>query len=582
MPTSRYTAVQTNANHDTMDDRQNGSISSQGSSEDARLTPDTDSKEEDEDGLEMSEAGQSFKMKRLIPEPIISPTVDEDADDEEIGGDTRLRPLRRASAQSFELYTPDEEKAVIYKLDRRLVLFMALLYLLSFLDRSNIGNARIAGLAQDLRLTGAQYEWLLTAFYITYILFEWMTLMYRLVPPHIYISLCVLSWGVLASLQSVTTSFATLLFIRALLGIGEAAFGPGVPFYLSFFYRRNELAFRTGLFISAAPLATSFASSLAWAITKMGRAAPIASWRLLFLIEGFPSIVAAVFAWSQIPDNPKTARFLSPRQRKIAKLRLRKEGSAGDAALSDNPAEVPAKERINFKEVLQTLLDPKCYLTAIMFFSCNVAFSSLPVFLPTIIKDMGYSSLSSQALSAPPYLVAFVVVLITAYLSDRTSNRGLFIALHALLAASGYTLIAATGAARWSASWRYLGIYPATAGFFSAVTLIITWTINNQESDSKKGTGMAMLNIIGQCGPLLGTRLYPDTDKPYFVKGMSICAAFMLFVFAGAIGLRVVLKKANAQKSRSLTEDLVGGEGTTPLVDGFARGMSKRQFMYIL
>ena len=195
---------------------------------------------------------------------------------------------------------------------------------------------------------------------------------------------------------------------------------------------------------------------------------------------------------------------------------------------------------------------------------------------------MGYSSLSSQALSAPPYLVAFVVVLITAYLSDRTNNRGLFIALHALLGASGYALIAATGSARWSALWRYCGIYPAATGFFSAVTLIITWTINNQESDSKKGTGMAMLNVIGQCGPLLGTRLYPDVDKPYYVKGMSICAVFMLFVFAGSLGLRVVLKKANRRKLSALPEEPYSAGGNTPLVEAFASRRDKNRFMYIL
>jgi phosphatidylinositol 3,5-bisphosphate 5-phosphatase len=210
---------------------------------------------------------------------------------------------------------------------------------------------------------------------------------YRIVPPHIYISLCVLSWGLLASLQSITSSWAALVVIRALLGVGEAAFGPGVPFYLSFFYRRNELAFRTGLFISAAPLATSFASSLAWLITKFGRATPIAPWRLLFLIEGFPSVIAAVYAWSHVPDNPKTARFLTSRQRKIARLRLRNEGAASDAARSNRVMKQPARERINLKEVLQTILDPKSYLTALMFFSCNVAFSSMPVFLPTIIRE---------------------------------------------------------------------------------------------------------------------------------------------------------------------------------------------------
>ena len=169
----------------------------------------------------------------------------------------------------------------------------------------------------------------------------------------------------------------------------------GVPFYLSFFYKRDELAFRTGLFISAAPLAISFASSLAWVITKIGNHIPIADWRLLFLVEGFPSIVVSVFVFLYIPDNPETARYLTLRERKVARSRLRKETVGGEAE----------KRVLKWSEVRETLIDPKSYLTAVcmilkweklwcadwcpqaMFFCSNVAFSSLPVFLPTIIKE---------------------------------------------------------------------------------------------------------------------------------------------------------------------------------------------------
>ncbi|KAG9979522.1 MFS general substrate transporter, partial [Aureobasidium melanogenum] len=201
-----------------------------------------------------------------------------------------------SSVRSFELYTPDEEKSLLRKLDTRLVLFLALLYMLSFLDRSNIGNAKVAGLSTSLNLSPAQFEWLLTGFYMSYICFEWMTLLYKIFAPHAYISICVLAWGCLASLQSVSTGFGSMLILRILLGISEAAFGPGVPFYLSFFFKRNELAFRTGLFISAAPLASSFASTLAFAIVKLGKNTAIESWRILFIIEGFPSVLVAVWA----------------------------------------------------------------------------------------------------------------------------------------------------------------------------------------------------------------------------------------------------------------------------------------------
>lgn len=277
------------------------------------------------------------------------------------------------------------------------------------MDFVDIGNAKIAGMTEDLGLSPGKYEWLLTAFYITYVLFEWMALMYRLVPPHIYVSLCVCGWGLVASFQSLTTSFGGMLVLRLLLGITEAAFGPGVPFYLSSFYRREELAFRIALFVSAASLATSFASAFAWVITKVSRDGPIAPWRMLFLVEGFPSIVVAVFAWIMIPDSPGRTRFLTPRQRTVAQLRL------GENRKADFYRESRGG-RFDWKEIKNTLADPKSYITAVgaplrmkalqtiqltclmqfMYFSCNVAFSSMPVFLPTVIREYVLRTLSLE------------------------------------------------------------------------------------------------------------------------------------------------------------------------------------------
>jgi MFS family permease len=404
---------------------------------------------------------------------------------------------------------------------------------------------------------------------------------YRLIPPHIYISICILSWGILASLQALATSFSFLVVLRALLGVGEAAFGPGVPFYLSFFFRRNELAFRTGLFISASPLSASFAGALAYVITKVGeKAIGVNSWRLLFLLEGFPSVLVAVWAWEFIPDGPGEAKWLNSRQREIAVLRLRQEREDRDNDLNDEKYQARQKpDRVNFREVLQTLKDPKCYLTAAMFFSCNVAFSSMPVFLPTIIRSMGYSSITAQGLSAPPYLFAFVIVITTAYFSDRMQSRSAFIILHSLLATLGYGTIALSGyLGSTNTIIRYLALYPAMAGFFSAITIIITWTINNQDTDSKKGTGMVVLNIIGQIGPLVGTSIFPETDGPYYVRGMTICAGFMLMVGILAATLRWILIREN-RKARA---DNAGHYAGIPLEEGGTMRAARKQFEYML
>lgn len=183
---------------------------------------------------------------------------------------------------------------------------------------------------------------------------------------------------------------------------------------------------------------------------------------------------------------------------------------------------------------------------------------------------MGYTAIQAQGLSAPPFLVTFFVVLVTAYLSDRTQTRSPFIIFHAVLASSGYAVMAIAGAYRASARWRYAGVYLATMGFFSAITLIITWTMNNQHSSTGRGTGLALLNYIGQLGPLVGTALYPDHDAPFYVSGMSICAAFVAAVAVLALSLRILLVRKNrrskmeSESAEGEDEGLVEGQADKP------------------
>jgi hypothetical protein len=181
-----------------------------------------------------------------------------------------------------------------------------------------------------------------------------------------------------------------------------------------------------------------------------------------------------------------------------------------------------------------------------MYFSCNVSFSSLPVFLPTILSEMGFSPINSQGLSAPPYFISFLLVVFTTWNADRTQQRGITIIIMSLIGATGYILLAATSAT----GPRYFGVYLAAAGIFPCIGNILPWVLNNQGSDTKRGTGIAILNLVGQCGPLLGTRVYPASDSPYYRLGMWVCAAFMLFNGLLAFGLRCLLVWENKQLDR--------------------------------
>ncbi|KAK6531893.1 hypothetical protein TWF694_003056 [Orbilia ellipsospora] len=416
------------------------------------------------------------------------------------------------------------ERSLVRKLDWHIPPLVGFLFLLSFLDRSNIGNAKIAGMEEDLELQGNRYSWLLTIFYIGYIIFQFQGLMWKIVRPHYWACFIVFAWGVIATCQAATQTWAGEMALRFLLGAAEAGFGPSIPYLLSFFYLRHELGFRSGIFLACAPLASTFAGALAYGITS-GHP-KLASWRLLFLVEGIPTILAAFLAFFFLPDSPSVAKFLTEEEKEIAKARgVRQTGQ------EERP------KGIVWKDILLTLGDLKAWFTALMYFSCNVSYSSLPVYLPTILNQMGFSAINSQGLSVPPYFISVFVTVGTCWVADRFQQRGLMIMCLSLVAGVGYILLAACP----GVGPRYFGTFLAASGVFPAIANILPWVVNNQGSDTRRGMGIIILNVVGQCGPLLGTNVFPTKEAPRYVKGQIICAAFMFFNAFLAISLRTLL-----------------------------------------
>lgn len=181
-----------------------------------------------------------------------------------------------------------------------------------------------------------------------------------------------------------------------------------------------------------------------------------------------------------------------------------------------------------------------------MYFSCNVSYASLPVFLPTILSEMGFTSVTAQGLSAPPYFISFLVTIATSYIADKTQQRGLMVAFLSCVGGTGYIMLATTSAV----APRYAGVFLAASGVFPAIANILPWVVNNQGSDTRRGMGIVLLNLVGQCGPLLGTRVFPLKQAPRYVEGQSICAAFMFFNALLALGLRTLLVWENGRLDR--------------------------------
>lgn len=184
----------------------------------------------------------------------------------------------------IQTWTPAEEKRVRRKLDLQIVPMVTILYLMCFLDRSNIGNARIQGMQTDLNLVGYRFNWALSIFYIVYLLVEVPSnILLKKVGPRFYIPALVVGFGFVSMCTAFVHNFEQLCVARAFLGLFEGGTMPGIAFFLSSFYKREELYFRIGIFVSAASMAGAFGGLLAAGLTQIPRwgseVAPIHTWR---------------------------------------------------------------------------------------------------------------------------------------------------------------------------------------------------------------------------------------------------------------------------------------------------------------
>ncbi|KAI1377108.1 MFS general substrate transporter [Hypoxylon crocopeplum] len=432
-------------------------------------------------------------------------------------------------------YTRQQEARVVRKIDLNLMTIFFVLYMLAYLDRGNIGNARIAGMATELGLDSNRYSWLLNSFSIAYVVSEFGVLLWKVFPPHIVGAIVVFGWGLIATAQAGAQSWGGMMALRFLLGVFEACYGPGIIYLLSFFYLRHEVGFRCGIFASAAPLASTFSGALAYGITS-GHS-HLANWRLLFLVEGIPTLLMVAIAYFFIPDSSEKARFLTAEEKLVVRSRaMRQVGTSANARIG----------AFKLKDILPVFLDLKAWMCGLMYFCGNVTYSSLPVFLPTILEDMGYTAINAQGLSAPPSFSAFLFALITTWIADKTQQRCLVIFCTSIVGGIGYIVLATVD----TVGVRYFATFLASAGVFSTIPNILGLTLNNQGSDTRRGMGIVLINLIGQCGPFLGNNIFPTRQGPRYVEGMSICAAFMFFSALLAIAQRVLLAWENSKLDR--------------------------------
>ncbi|CAG8179825.1 unnamed protein product [Penicillium salamii] len=452
-----------------------------------------------------------------------------------------------ADAEGSSLGPPSfegvDEAAVLRKMDIRLIPMLSMLYLLAFLDRGNIGNAKIEGLVDDLHMTGPQYNWTLTVFFFTYCVFELPSnLLLKKLRPSRWLPLIMVAWGIVMTLMGVVKDYGGLLATRLFLGV--AGLYPGVAYYITLWYPRHRAQFRQAMFFSAASVAGAFSGLLAYAIAKMDGVGGYAGWRWIFILEGLLTVFVALVAPFSIHDSPETATFLTEKERQFVIHSLRIQNS------SDSHEMVVKDDKFQWRYVYDAFTDWQIWLGLFMYWGITCPFHQL----------------RNCSLQVPIYITAAIVAVIAAWVSDRRKQRSPFILFFMGMIAIGFIIcLASTG--RGVPGVMYFGIFVAVVGkytdriptyrcavahsnlgIYPAFPGNVTWLSVNMAGDYKRAAGMAIYIGIGNLAGAMSSNFYRAQDAPNYILGHSLELAFVVVGMIAAVVLRLAYQRINKKR----------------------------------
>ncbi|KAL3299709.1 allantoate permease [Colletotrichum asianum] len=405
-------------------------------------------------------------------------------------------------------WTEEEEKALVKKID------------LFLMPNICIGNAKIAGMADDIGLSSSQYSIVLVVFFIGYVIFEPPSnvILVR-TRPSLYLPFIIALWGVLTCIMSVVKEYHHLIVLRVFVGIMESGFAPGILLIISSWYRRGEQSRRSAVFMSAAILSGAFGGLLAGAITSgLEGAHGIRGWRWLFIVEGATIGWAGISAFILL-DFPATSTRLTPREREIAVARLQK-----DSVTVRNADEKLGKG----KSFMLALRDWRTW-GFIFGYMVIVGSSTLSYFYPTLVHGLGFTStVQAQYMTVPIYAFAFVCTAITGYFGDKIpDHRGLVIA--AWLAFSMITSIIVCVVYNFTA--RYVLLVLMAAGLWASNAMSLSFassTFGSMDAEVR-AIALALMNALGNLAQIYGAYLFPTDDAPKYLMGFGVISGMLGF-----------------------------------------------------
>ncbi|KAK2609102.1 hypothetical protein QQS21_002329 [Conoideocrella luteorostrata] len=372
------------------------------------------------------------------------------------------------SSSDFELedgrFLKGNVKSLLRKIDLNLMPIISVLYLLSCLDRSNLGNASENGLTKDLHMTG----------------------------------------------KNDFNSFPGLLVTRSFLGLVQGGVFPGIVYFISMWYQSHECGLRIAMFYSVAVAGTSFNGLIGNGILNLQGVAGLDGWQWLFIIEGAITFIIALVAFKLMQDYPKTATFLTKSERRVVLQRLDEEQSS-----------MPKEFRMKY--IKDALLDWKIWVHMVITLGVSVPQSSISQFLPGIIEDLGYKGAHAKLMGIPPHIAAAVFVIGGGFAADRHEQRGIYIIGFCIVGMIGFLLLAAVE----DLVIEYMSTFLIAIGTYPIVPQDLAWNANNIGGTTKRAVGIAMHIGFGNLGGAIAGFIIRENDARRFVSGHGVLLGMM-------------------------------------------------------
>ncbi|KIV95835.1 hypothetical protein PV10_03441 [Exophiala mesophila] len=470
------------------------------------------------------------------------------------------------NAGSSDVVDEKTERKLMRKLDLRIIPMVMWIYLMNFMDRVNIGNARLYGFEEELNLTGDQYQIAVSILFVTYCLFEAPSnLIIKRLQPARYLAGLTIAWGLVATFTAFVNSFASLVVCRLLLGFFEAGLFPGVILYLTMFYNKKNIALRNAYFFATAAISGAAGGLVAYGIGFMDGAGGWRAWRWIILINGIPTILTGLVVPFVLPNDPQTAKFLTETDRR--NMILLREAEIGQT----KSAQVLHKE-----DVMKGVKDWKVWVYPICQYCSNTMLYSFSIFLPTIIQQIGtWSTAEVQCLTIPVYVTGAIVYIAAARVSDITQHRGLFCMGATATSIFGYCLLIANVNSQMS----FAGCFFVAAGCYTATGTALAWLSSNCPRYGKRAIAGGLQLTVGNSAGVAAPFLFQSIYAPTYFPGYGATIGLLSLSFSLFTTMHFYFKRQNSKRLAGLEDWKMEGKTDEQVAE---MGDDSPKFMYTI